>query len=266
MLSNSSPKIASKSVRSMQRSRSAVPCRRWCGMVAWKTLGNAACLFLVCSVLLLFLLEVALRKATEGSSRGRDLLGYRHETRSGFNEPHRTPVADSHEFPPVLSNSFQLLKETSVGLREGADVAASSTDADTPSNETKSISSSASDDVNRRLFLLSSNSSTWDIKGTISSSHNDKQACISIERVIAVHAPRTSVLSLPRHPFSVSTLTLDPSRRHTGLPLRLSTWPASSAFVIATGEPGKGYRTSLIVSVGDRIFSQLSMWRCSTLV
>ena len=230
-------------------------------MVAWRTLGNAACLLLAFSVPLLILLEVALWRATEGSS-SRDLFGYRQESHDDFNDPQRLTAANSHGLSLFLSSPPEQLNGGSSALKTGVDVAASSMDATTQFYETKSGSSSASagkrpDEANHRLLLLSPNSSRWGINGPISSLHNskseiqrDKQDCISIEQVIAVRA--SSSLSLPRQPFSVSSLTLDPSRRRTGLPLRLSVWPASSAFVIATGEPGKGHPTTLIVSLRGR--------------
>ncbi|CAI5489551.1 unnamed protein product [Closterium sp. Naga37s-1] len=66
-----------------------------------------------------------------------------------------------------------------------------------------------------------------------------------LQRVTEMDGLRPDAL-LPRN-FSVHLLTLDPSRRRTGLPLRLHEWQAESVFVIGTGEPGKGRRETLLV-------------------
>ncbi|GJP52282.1 hypothetical protein CLOM_g11411 [Closterium sp. NIES-68] len=65
-----------------------------------------------------------------------------------------------------------------------------------------------------------------------------------LDHVLEVEGLREDAL-LPRN-FSVRLLTLDPSRRRTGLPLKLEEWSADSVFVIGTGEPGKGRRETLL--------------------
>ncbi|CAI5971475.1 unnamed protein product [Closterium sp. NIES-64] len=65
-----------------------------------------------------------------------------------------------------------------------------------------------------------------------------------LQRAREMEAPWPDPL-IPRN-FSVHLLTLDPSRRRTGLPLKLWEWQAESVFVIGTGEPGKGRRETLL--------------------
>ncbi|CAI5502708.1 unnamed protein product [Closterium sp. Naga37s-1] len=79
----------------------------------------------------------------------------------------------------------------------------------------------------------------------VSSEAAGVDGCLNeLQRVTEMDGLRPDAM-LPRN-FSVHLLTLDPSRRRTGLPLKLREWSAESVFVIGTGEPGKGRRETLL--------------------
>lgn len=50
-------------------------------------------------------------------------------------------------------------------------------------------------------------------------------------------------------PFQVRTLTMDPTTRSTGLPLKVSEWKPEHVFMITTHPPGPSVRSSLAVSL-----------------
>lgn len=52
--------------------------------------------------------------------------------------------------------------------------------------------------------------------------------------------------------FQVKTLTMDPSHRDTGLPLKIEGWKAEQVFMITTHRPGPHVRKTLVVSTGGR--------------